>query len=131
MTKKEIRNLIQSIADVRVTFKREGFYYDDDQCLINVDLTDNDDRGFLRHLAQVHKCKFVNEFDLIVWSILHEVGHYFTFDEDDLDNEFNDRLALSVCEGADEKIQDRYFNLPSEWKATEWAIKYLAQCRRK
>ena len=126
MTKTEIRNFIQSIADVKVTFSKSGWWYDNEREVINVDLTDFNDMGFMRHLHEVHKCEFAYEYSLTLWSILHEIGHYYTLD--DIEDDEDDRIALmlTTSEIADnEKVQDRYFNMPSEWVATEWAINFI------
>lgn len=127
MTKTEIRNFIQSIADVKVSFKKEGYWYDNEKEAINVDLTDFDDMGFMRHLREVHKCDFVDDYPLALWSILHEIGHYYTLDDVEEDDE-DDRIALTLTTSEianNKKVQDRYFNMPSEWAATEWAIQFV------
>ena len=132
MKKTEIRNFIQSIADVKVSFKKEGYWYDNEKETINVDLSDLEDMGFMRHLREVHKCKFANEYSLTLWSILHEIGHYYTLDDVEEDDE-DDRVALALTTTAvahNKKVQNRYFNMPSEWAATEWAIDFIKDNRQ-
>ena len=132
MTKTEIRNFIQSIADVKITFSKSGWWYDNEREVINVDLTDFNDMGFMRHLNEVHKCEFAYEYSLTLWSILHEIGHYYTLDDVEEDDE-DDRIALMLTTSKianNKKIQDRYFNMPSEWTATEWAIQFIKNNRQ-
>ena len=134
MTKRQIRSFIKSISNLHTTFKKEGFYYSHKKKTVNIDLTDSEDMGFMRHLSKVHKCSFANEYPVLLWSILHEVGHYFTFDEDTLDDETDERIVLSAIDNKklmrSVAIQNRYFNLESEWLATEWAINFVANNRQ-
>jgi hypothetical protein len=64
-----------------------------------------------------------------MWQVLHEIGHYYTLDfiEED-DDEIFERAVCSLIDKDtaenNEKIQDIYFNLEKEWQATEWAISY-------
>lgn len=86
-------------------------------------------RVFLQHLAQVHKCSFVNEFPIELWTTLHEIGHHFTLDDFDEEVDYKARCALSNANLADyadpTDFAFQYFNLRSEWIATEWAINYI------
>lgn len=125
-----IKNFIWSIADVDITFDtEEGSFFDGDTDIININLKElNQDYGFLRHLRDVHKCSFWDKYSPLLWTILHEVGHYYTLDDFDNEAEEDERVALSlVNEDAldNPMVQDRYFNLPSEWGATEWAIQFV------
>lgn len=128
--KKEIRAFIKSIAPVSVTFRTEGFFFDCTKNSVNIDLSEMiDEYGFMRHLRAVHKYSESDKFSFFLWSILHEIGHYFTIDKADEDDEYDERLALAVIDTEKAKksiaIQNRYFNLESEWLATEWAIKFV------
>lgn len=125
-----IKNFIWSIADVDVIFDTDdGTYYDGDTETININLDElNQDYGFLRHLRVVHKCEFCNKYSPLLWAILHEVGHYYTLDDYDNEEEEDERIALSLLDDDvlhNPMVQDRYFNLPSEWGATEWAIHFV------
>lgn len=109
-------------SEIKIRFSNNGSYFDFDSDCIYLDPTEND-CGFLRHLAQVHRCNFTNDYPLIVWSILHEIGHYYTLPFCDDDYEL--RLFLTICDPSIIEIQDLYFNLESEWEATEWAINFI------
>lgn len=86
-----------------------------------------EDGGFMRHLREVHNCAIADFYSLSLWTILHEIGHHYTIDyaEDDL-------IARSICAvipldvaAANPDLQDLYFNIESEWEATEWAIDWI------
>ena len=134
MKKTRIRNFIESIADVNVTFRKGGFYYDAPTETVNVDFSDiENDYGFIRNLKEVHKCRFVDRYSHLLWAILHEVGHYYTLDDylDD-EEEAGARLALACLTEEmvkDPEIQDMYYAIPSEWGATEWAIQFVRHNR--
>lgn len=134
MNKTRIKNFIQSIADVKVTFRKEGFYYDEPTETVNVDLTDiENDYGFIRNLKEAHKCRFVDRYSHLLWAILHEIGHYYTLEDYIYDeNEAGARLALACLTSEmveDPNIQDQYYAIPSEWGATEWAIEFARHNR--
>lgn len=125
-----IKNFIWSIADVEVVFDTdEGSYFDGDTDTININLNElNQDYGFMRHLREVHKCNFWDKYSPLLWTILHEVGHYYTLDDYDSEAEEGERIILSLVNEKglqNPMVQDRYFNLPSEWGATEWAIHFV------
>ena len=104
-------------------------YYEYETDIINIDAFPKDDMGFLRHLEEVHKCKFAKDFPFVLWTLLHELGHYFTLDDIDTDEDLFTRVLCSIVSKsvADEvpNVQDLYYNIPSEWVATEWAIEFI------
>lgn len=111
---------------VGVRFCKDGNSYDHTEEKIYLDVNDNDDCGFLRHLEEKHGFAEARSYSLLVWTILHEIGHYNTLDECEED----ELLVRGYCAMVDksdvtEKVQDLYFDLESEWLATEWAIDYL------
>lgn len=118
-------------------------YYSTETGEVNICINDPDTLGqeaFLRHIALAHKCHFVNEISPLLWSILHEIGHYFTddqFSDDELeaDGEYRSLLALGVIPDnyshPDASVQEAYFDLDTEWEATEWAINYIRKHPRK
>lgn len=87
-----------------------------------------DECGFLRNLREVHGCKEWNKVSVATWSLLHEIGHYHTFNyftEDDLQVRALCALVpLSMAENSVE-LQDMYFGIGTEWEATEWAIDWV------
>jgi hypothetical protein len=132
MTKFELTLMafVKSIdEELSVTFKNDGYYFVSADNSVNIDLTDFEDYGFMRHLVEVHKCEWATEFNLHLWSILHEIGHYETEDEiceEDGEEEIRYWLSLTDKDMAkDTNIQNGYFNLTSEYFATEWAIEWI------
>lgn len=82
--------------------------------------------SFTEHLYNTHQCSYAYDFPQIYWSILHEVGHYYTddaYDEDDL----LVRLVYGLdAEEEESQLTDEdYYNLDSEYEATEWAMEYV------
>lgn len=118
-------------SEIKIRFSNNGNYFDNDSNCIYLDPNEQD-CGFLRHLSERHFCSFANDYPLIMWSILHEIGHYHTLDfcEDD----FEMRMYLSLCDAENIEIQNLYFDLETEWEATEWAIEFIEQhptlCKR-
>ena len=120
---------------VRFTNEESAFEWSTDTIYLNLN---ENIKGFMRHLKKVH----IPQYDSIynkhlalydihsrVYQVLHEIGHYFTLDfiEEDEDEE----MERAICAFIDketaensEAIQDMYFNLEKEWQATEWAIDY-------
>lgn len=128
---KMITDFIHSIeSELEVTYiKDKGYYYEYDSNTLNVAINDREDYGFIRHLKECHGCNFAEEFDLNFWSILHEIGHYeiadYIFESNE---ELELRFALALTDESikdNKKIQDLYFNLTSEFEATEWAIEWI------
>lgn len=89
------------------------------------------DMGFLRHMRECHHWE--PQFGLMIYSLLHELGHYYMQDCID-ENEMETRAycALLPFEYVMKRpdIQDLYFNLESEFEATEWAIEYSVNHRK-
>lgn len=137
MTKEEIlTNFVNEVApEITLTFNNEDdSYYEYTHDIICVDVNPMEDDGFLRHLAEVHECEFTYEYPLLFWTILHELGHYYTLEDiDDLEDEINTRILCATVPievaYANPNIQNMYYNLPSEWYATEWAIEFISNNR--
>lgn len=112
----------------RFGFSREGIYYDTEEERVYFTRNiDDDDCGFLRHMRECHEYGAIaDNFSLKVWTILHEVGHYYTIDDCEDDLETRALCAMISVEDAraDTKIQDMYFDIDSEFVATDWAIDF-------
>lgn len=136
MTTKEkiLTNFAEAICpEITLIFNNEDdSYYQFIENIISVDPNPKDDDGFLRHLAKVHKCDFAYDYPLILWTILHEIGHHFTLDdviEDDIEARILCAMIPIEVARNNEQVQDIYYNLTSEWVATEWAIDFIATNR--
>ena len=120
--------------ELKVKFDEDDFTcfdFEEEAIIIGKDF-DAYDFGFMRHLRQKHKMTDADKFSIRLWTILHEIGHYETEDECESD-EFLVRAALGTMDREDvvssPMLQDCYFNLESEWKATEWAIEWVRSHR--
>lgn len=107
---------------IKFHFSNEGSCFNPNTNCIQFNPTENA-IGFLRHLTEFHRCDFSNDYSLKVWTILHEIGHYHTFEFSFEDAQM--RAFLAFCDGSSVNIQNAYFNLDTEWKATEWAIDFI------
>lgn len=130
-----IKTLIRGIVDMYDTDidieYDEVTEYDHDENIIYFALKGNADLDpcFLRHLRESHNCKFGEDIDIRLWALMHEIGHHFTLDNIDLDDEDIVRYMLGNYTTeeikADPALQNLYYDLPSEFKATEWAIRHI------
>lgn len=131
MDRKQIRAIFEFVSlidkELVIVFDEHNYYdYSNDRVGFSFD--DLDDNGFLRHLREKHN---INDIDLSLrmWSILHEIGHHFTWeDEFESEDEMYERYTYQhfPCENEAQLIamQDAYFDMESEWRATEWAIDF-------
>jgi hypothetical protein len=74
-------------------------------------------------------------FDIFLWSFLHELGHYETYDdldEDELAYSFDVKTRLQKLYVVDNQYYNQnvstifkeYFSLPDEYAATTWAVNF-------
>ena len=121
------------VPKLKVKFTDEGSSFE--QSTNTLYLTFNEENfGFMRHLKKVHGVQGADSFDVMIWTILHEIGHYFTIDyctEDETITRIMCSLMDKETVQQSEDIQDMYFNLESEWEATEWAIDYIIKHQAK
>jgi len=120
--------LVKLIAP-RVHIKRttDGCEFEWDTNTIYYNRADDpQDVGFTRHLRAKHCFAEPERYSMRLWSILHELGHYFNPDEEE------DLYAKALCallpyETATENriVQDLYYNSPDEFAATEWACAWI------
>lgn len=129
----DIEYIVKSIApEVEVRCEDDEitcFDYDLNAVIIGKDFQ-IDDCGFMRHVRYNHNFEDAYEYSLMFWSILHELGHYFTGNNGYLsDEEMADYILCGLIprEMADENeaLQNIYFDIESEWNATEWAINWI------
>lgn len=137
--------LIKSIVPkMKVKFVEDGSSFEYETNTIYLDLNENCD-GFMRHLHRVHFGNYESMFGFhlglydikkTVWQVLHEIGHYFTLDIADEDED--EQIERAICSLIDrdtaennEQIMNMYFNLDKEYQATEWAIDYANYHYRK
>ena len=121
--------LLVKLIDPRVHIKRttswNEFEWDTNTIYYNP-AEDPADVGFMRHLRERHFFIEPERFSSRLWSILHELGHYFNADEV---GNYEDKAicALLPYEVAKScgSIQDLYYDSPDEFIATEWACAWI------
>lgn len=120
LSKKKIRAFVKEIDDqIEVRFGEDNFY-DPYEYYIQICPENDSLPSFMDHLVKSHKCSWAREFSQITWSILHEIGHYYTDEPDDEEDIWN-RVYCGLCDVTD----DEYYNLKTEFAATEWAKKFI------
>ena len=97
---------------------------------INICVDKEEDCGFMRHLCEVHGAKWARAIHDDIWTVLHEVGHYHTYSKyADSKYEYAVRMKFEELTfdyvNRSPKVQDIYYNLPSEYVATEFAIDFV------
>lgn len=103
-------------------------YYDKDEGKIGF-CFDQTDEMFDKHIRTEHNFPYIDKINLNLFSLLHEIGHYYTMDEcDESEEDELTRTLFSVIPYevayCDYEITRAYFNLDMEWQATEWAINF-------
>lgn len=129
---RKIREFVSLIdKDITVCFD-DTYYYDYENEWVVYAPDNLEDNGFLRHLNEYHSDARGLELSLLTWSILHEIGHYYTWDEAyENEEEMWERYCYqhfpSETVEQSKAMQDAYFNMDSEWTATEWAIEFAKE----
>lgn len=129
MRKFIIKTFVKSICpDIKVEF---GDFNECDEDTIYLNPKEYVCPGFKKHLKEKHGCDFGDKFSQQLWSILHEIGHMMTNPPEDEDMEMLIRLTLETTVdedeyNTDENLQYSYYDLESEYNATQWAIDYIS-----
>lgn len=124
------RLLVKLIAPtVHIKKTNEGSAFEWDTNTIYYDRKpDPFDKCFMRHVKEKHLFPYADNYSFRLWSILHELGHYFNPDEEE--DEWGKALcALLPVEQTlnDIEIQDYYYDSPDEIAATAWAIEWIEE----
>ena len=92
-----------------------------------------EEKYFLNHVFSL--APDLKGYNGFLISFLHELGHHYTLDElsEEEVNESLDTKRRINNEYTDGRIdlQEEYFNLPDEAVATNWAIEYIRNNRKK
>lgn len=95
------------------------------------------DRVWKKYIKDNYNYEMTNVF---LFSLLHEIGHHHTMgqfsrklqnDEDKKVARIEKDLSHSNCEELDTLLYLEYYDLPMEKVATEWAVKYAKNHKRK
>ena len=62
---------------------------------------------------------YIQQEKMFIFSILHEIGHYFTFDMDNFDSYCN------MLKGIEDEDYLSYRKIPEEYKADKWAVEFI------
>jgi hypothetical protein len=62
---------------------------------------------------------YIQQEKMFIFSILHEIGHYFTFDMNNFDNYCN------MLKGIEDDDYSSYRKIPEEYKADKWAVEFI------
>ena len=130
-TKKLLARLAHIAApQVHIYFHNDESYYDHSEKSIYIDKEYEEDCGFMRHLCEVHKVPWAYKIHDYIWTVLHEVGHFYTYSkyvnskkETAVRKYFAKKDFDTVNNSV--KLQDLYYNLDSEYAATEYAIQFI------
>lgn len=93
--------------------------------------------AFQKHIRNKHHYDSAHKFSATLWTILHEMGHHFTSDDFDESIEDEEAPIRAMCamiplnEAMEKGIEDTYYDLPTEFAATEWAINFIKSHPRK
>lgn len=106
-------------------------YYDKENKIIGF-CFDEIDSCFDRHIIYEHNFPYIKNINPNLFSLLHEIGHYYTMDTCASTEEEDELKAIFSIISYEEVRDDyntlrQYFNLEEEWVATEWAINFCKE----
>lgn len=113
---------------IKLTFEDTYCWAERENHAINIapsDFRSLKDFGFMRHIKTHHYFNRINNYSLAMISILHEIGHLYTNGKDDLKTRSFLAMIPPEVAAKDRSIQDKYYNIPCEFAATEWAIRFI------
>ena len=123
-----IKAFVKTIdPEIKVGLSNDEFYCLIDEKFVNVPFT-SDEEGD-RLICEFVLDKFGVSMHPFLLGLCHEIGHIKTYNEE-LDDERSVLYYMLQLDFKEENYEDysrMYFSIPSEFAATEWAVKfYLA-----
>ena len=123
-----IKAFVKTIdSEIKVGLSNDEFYCLIDEKFVNVPFT-SDEEGD-RLICEFVLDKFGVSMHPFLLGLCHEIGHIKTYSEE-LDDERSVLYYMLQLNFKEENYEDysrMYFSIPSEFAATEWAVKfYLA-----
>ena len=104
------------------------FWYDciTEEVHFSIIMSERGDRCFKKFFRKQYGIDLKTSVELFVMSVLHEIGHYYTYDDvtDDIFNYCKDeeeRIQAELEINDTDEIYSRYFYLPDEIVANDWA----------
>lgn len=123
-----IKKLVKSInPDIKIKFQKQEMECDIDEEIVWIGATDKlTDKLFMNYIKELNpNCNA----SCLLLSILHEVGHIETYDEEEMEQrDFYYGILQLNAKNTDmpiEELCDAYFRLPAETEATQWAIDFI------
>lgn len=88
---------------------------------------------FYEHIKERHNFAHAYRYSLPFWTLMHELGHYFT-NKRAIEGEKEIYFRLICACLPKETVEDKrwaygYFDLTKEYQATEWAINFIKNHR--
>jgi len=130
---KEITNMVRLYIcdDIRCKFSTQ-FCIDENKLYYSLFMDEEVDKYWREWLKDTYGNRFDDDFSLFVLTFLHEVGHYFTlddFDDDEQDEYYakSDDLIIDYALDSEKTIIKKhraYWEQPVEKAATDWAIAF-------
>lgn len=128
-----VRNFVKDINEdykVRYSVQFEADYYNN-TVFITSKKNNELDILFNNFLEK----EFGIRCNIFLISLLHEIGHLETYDEDEEEvrDVLYEILKMEHDEGESnvEEYNNMYFHIPAEYKATEWAVAYYLENKDK
>ena len=128
-----LRKFIREIdEDFKLSFGK-AFEVDipEEEIFVTFNKDEEIDKMFLKFL----KKEFNIEMDMFLISLLHEVGHIMTYDDDMNDDRsmVYGLLKVQFDEGKAniKEYNDMYFHIPAEFEATAWGDQYYLENKEK
>lgn len=106
-----------------------AYYPTTEEIQFTIAMNERSDKVFTKFVMETFHYQIK---DIFLLSLLHEVGHHLTledFEDYELCEEWANKIMIELeinDTNYDEK-QIEYFNLPSEYAATAWAVSYLRE----
>lgn len=126
-----IKRFVREIdKDIKVKFQKYDMECDvyEDTLYIGKTYDSRNDRFFMEFVKELNPDCNVHVFPL---SILHEIGHIMTWDEDAADDKDMLYALLKISfdeskkdDAALKEYDDMYFRIPLEQNATQWGIDF-------
>ena len=114
------------------------FYYhtDKEKVFFSLLVADRADRCFKAFIHKQYGYEVTTDIELFVISVLHEMGHHKTIFSmsDELYNFSEDeekRINIELTKHDTDEVYSRYFYLPAEIIATDWAMKWVKKHPKK
>lgn len=119
-----IRDFIKSIdSDIQVRFSDEDFY-----CNVNkkeVNIPWKEEYSAAAMIDEFIEDTFEVAINSFLMGILHEIGHIQTYNKEEMEERdmIYGMLRMMYDEDA-ASLNEIYFSIPAEFKATEWGVNY-------